>query len=207
MEPFISSLETRLKKPLPGYENLDLMKPRLSNGEDINFPYRNNAKEGAVLICFYAEKGEIFFPLIQRPDYDGVHSGQIGLPGGKKEVEDKDLIQTALRESEEEIGLNPQDVKVIGTLTNYYVGASNHNVLPVIGYVTQKPEFIPDQVEVAEVIEAPLIRLQDPVFRKEKQMNVRGTSLITPYFDIDSRVVWGATAMILSELSKILEEL
>jgi len=207
MDGFKEALKDRLKYPLPGERSYEMMQPRAKNGLKMNFNYKTSPKPGAVLIAFYPESEKIFFPLIQRPEYDGVHSGQIGLPGGKKEEEDQDLYETALRESWEEIGLQQESVEILGSLSEFYVSASNHVILPVIGYVNNRPGFVPDHIEVEEVIEAPLAQLTDKNFHKTKDMDVRGFPLITPYFEIQGKVVWGATAMMLSELYTVIKEL
>lgn len=183
------------------------MKPRLPDGQSVNFTNKENPKPGAVLILLYPESGAYYFPLIQRPAYEGVHSGQIALPGGKSERYDRNLYDTALRETEEEIGVPREDIRVIGALSQFYVAASNYEVLPVIGYIREKPVFVPDHVEVDEVIIGSVDRLTDRKYHKEKEMRVRGFPLTTPYFDMQEKVVWGATAMMLSELVYILDEL
>jgi len=203
---FISNLEKKLREPLPGDQAHRKMIPT-SRNQKPRFKFPNPPKLGAVLILFYRLNNEWHFPLIQRPKYIGVHSGQIGLPGGKMEHSDKDLIATALRETEEEIGIKQDKVAVIGSLSEFYVGASNHQILPVIGYYDgNQPTFIPDNYEVAEVIEAPLETLLDERSVKSIEMTVSpGLSLDSPYFHLSDRVVWGATAMMLSELVDVIK--
>lgn len=203
MERFIKRISQKLAGDLPGIDAHEIVRPRLLNGKAFELKTQPNPRRGAVMILFYPDKGQVFFPLIQRPDYEGVHGGQVGLPGGKFEDGDKDLVYTALRESYEEIGVHPEQVNVIGVLSEYYVAASNHLILPVVGYASQKPDFVPDLIEVAEVIEAPVNSLQDPSTLKEREMTVRGFSMITPYYDLQNRVVWGATAAMLSELRSV----
>lgn len=207
MDQFIRKLEERLSQPLPGISAQNLMKPKLPDGQPVTFRNKESPKPGAVLVLFYPGEDSFYFPLIQRPSYEGVHSGQIALPGGKKETYDRDLFDTALRETEEEIGVDKTKIEVIGSLTSFYVAASNYQVLPVIGYIREKPVFVPDHIEVEEVLQAPVNTLTKREFRKEKQIDVRGYPLIAPYFALRDKVVWGATAMMLSELSRILEEL
>ncbi|MEQ8238276.1 MAG: CoA pyrophosphatase [Cyclobacteriaceae bacterium] len=203
---FISNLEKKLREPLPGDQAHRKMIPTMRNKKP-RFKFTDPPKLGAVLILFYWHNNDWHFPLIQRPKYIGVHSGQIGLPGGKMEKTDNDLIATALRETEEEIGITQTKVEVIGALSEFYVGASNHQILPVIGYYNgNQPTFIPDNYEVAEVIEAPLEKLLDRRSVKSKEITISpGLSLDSPYFDISDRVVWGATAMMLSELVEVIK--
>jgi len=204
----ILSLEVRLTEPLPGTPAHNKMKPLLANGIPIRFPERSDTREGGVLILLYEKNNTIHFPLIRRSEYEGVHSGQIALPGGRYEASDSNLIDTALRETEEEIGIDRSTVSVIGQLSKFYVGASNYNILPVVGYLKEVPEFRPDLFEVAEVIEAKLEVLLNPENVKTKTIRARNAvELTSPYFDIQDQTVWGATAMMLSEFSEILKEL
>lgn len=101
-------------------------------------------RKSAVLLLIYPFKDEIYFPLILRNSYDGFHSGEVGFPGGRYEQTDQDLIQTALREANEEIGLCSEDVKILGTLSEIYIGPSDFLVLPVVGYIPYRPHFMPD---------------------------------------------------------------
>jgi 8-oxo-dGTP pyrophosphatase MutT (NUDIX family) len=160
------------------------------------------------LIALFERQGEIFFPLIQRPEYTGIHSGQIGLPGGKIEDHDKDRDETALRETEEEIGIDSKNIRILGRLSELYVQASHYNVLPVVGYLPYIPEYKPDPTEVSRVIEASIKDLIVDEKRKVKELLIREKyNIIAPYFEINDEIVWGATAMILSEFSAILKEI
>lgn len=202
---FIQKLKKRLELSLPGDTSHQVMRPLLKNGERIRFPVPKKPRQGAVLILFYESEGKIRFPLIQRPRYDGPHSGQISLPGGKWEEDDQDLVQTALREAEEEIGIQAKKTEVIGLLTSFSVAASNHLVLPVIGYYPEIPQYLPDDIEVDEVID---VALDDLI----SEMNVKRTEIVvgdniildSPYFDLGNKVVWGATAGMLAELKDII---
>ena len=104
-----------------------------------------------VMILFYQKDGSLYFPLIQRPDYDGVHAKQMSFPGGKKDAGDSSLMVTAIRETQEEIGIESSKIIVIGALTELFIIASNFNVLPVIGYVNEPPTLVADEHEVDEI--------------------------------------------------------
>jgi hypothetical protein len=109
---------------------------------------------------------------------------------------------------EEEIGVSASDVVVLGNLTEIYVAASNFRVLPVVGYLNYKPNFIPEIKEVAEILTSPLEAIIALEQKREKEMLIGGQFAInSPYFDINGKVVWGATAMILSELATIIREI
>ncbi|MCR9250974.1 MAG: CoA pyrophosphatase [bacterium] len=203
------ALEERLKYGLPGEEAHLKMAPKSIEGSRLRFTQNEKTRAGGVMIMLYEQNGEVFFPLIQRPNYDGVHGGQVSFPGGKREENDTDTFHTAVRETEEEIGVPARQIEIIGSLTEFFVGASNNLVLPVIGTSNDQPTFIPDQHEVSEVVEAKVTELLDDSLVKEKVITVAGgqVQLNSPYFDIQNKVVWGATAMMLSEFKDILKEI
>ncbi len=161
------------------------------------------AKEAGVLVVLYPEGNDIFLPLIQRPSYNGPHSGQISLPGGKREEIDKDIIDTALRETNEELGIRTSDLKIIGRLSDLWVEASNHIVTPSIALCQTKPNFYPDKDEVSEVITTSIEHLLlDKTMGTIQIPSKKRGYFEAPYFNISNKVVWGATAMILSELKE-----
>ena len=168
----------------------------------------SKARVGAVLIALYPDNGVIRTVLMKRPDYDGTHSGQISFPGGKVEDVDVDIVATALREAEEEVNIKPSDVTVIGQLTQLYIPPSNFLVHPVVGILNSPPELIPDQHEV-ESIHVPELSylLRDDIIGEKDILLSTGYKLRTPYFLVDGHTVWGATAMVISELKDVLSEL
>jgi len=202
---FIEYLTNRLSEPLPGEKAQVLMMPSLSDKSRFSLEAKKDAKPGGVMIMFYKKGEDWFFPLIQRPDYDGVHAKQMSFPGGKFDQSDRDLTHTALRETREEIGIPEKDIKVIGTLSELYIIASNFVVTPTIGYLPHQPFFIPDDHEVDAIEEIKLSDLLDEDKAKEKPLRImQGVSINAPYFDLNNKVIWGATAMILAELKLIL---
>ncbi|QCR23027.1 CoA pyrophosphatase [Pontibacter sp. SGAir0037] len=208
MQKFIEALGKRLREPLPGEAAHNLMASTAKSNIRFRTKPDSKTKESAVLILFYQDEDAIKLPLILRPVYEGVHSGQIGLPGGRMEKSDKDFYETALRESYEEIGVNPSEVTVIGTLSDLFVFASNHMVHPVVGYINQKPVFSADPKEVDQLIEVSLSTLLDKSIRGITNIIVSGNMEISaPYFDVNGHTVWGATAMMLSELLSVIAEL
>jgi 8-oxo-dGTP pyrophosphatase MutT (NUDIX family) len=203
---FIDKLKTRLQQPLPGITAHSIMasETRLK----LKMPSPNEkTRESAVLILFYPSDNQIFIPLILRPQYDGVHGGQMAFPGGRAEKEDENLIRTALREAQEEIGVRVSDVIILGKLTKLFIPPSNFYVQPVVGYLTRKPEFYPDPREVDKVIEIGLEDLKNPKIIGHKTLNVRGVEVDTPFYDILNTTVWGATAMMISELLVVIENI
>ncbi len=201
-------LRNRLALPLPGMEAQMKMAhaERRLNTTHIKIPA--NALHGAVLILLYEEDEQIFFPLIERPEYDGVHSGQLSLPGGRFELTDITYQQTALREAQEEIGILTRDIDIIGELSEMYIPPSNYIVHPFIGVLPYKPLLFPDEREVKNILEVNLEVILDEKQVKEKDLKVSsGLTIRTPYIDIQGQTLWGATAMMLSELKSVLYEI
>ena len=200
----VKKLERLLKEPLPGRLGHLTMLPQPI--DEKRFSVREDHRKGAVLMLFYPESHNSFVPFIKRPEYPGVHSGQIAFPGGKWEPSDRDLSVTALRESEEEIGVYAEKVTLLGKLSDVYIPPSNFLVSPYIGFISEKPDFKPEPKEVERIISCPFPVLLDKEIRKLTQ--VKGSSgprFETPYFDIENEVVWGATAMMLGEFTYLWE--
>ncbi|AWW32911.1 coenzyme A pyrophosphatase [Echinicola strongylocentroti] len=206
-EEVIDKLALRIKTPLPGKAGQIKMAPKPMDEARFAQEQIDNARIGAVLILLYPNGKDCMVPFIKRPDYDGTHGGQVSLPGGKKEPTDANLEETALRETEEEIGVPATKVKLLGKLSRLYIPPSNFLVTPFVGYVDELPLFTPDPREVARIIHCDFKTLVDNRIRKETTIKVRGDFMLqAPYFDIDKEVVWGATAMILAELMMIWEK-
>jgi 8-oxo-dGTP pyrophosphatase MutT (NUDIX family) len=168
----------------------------------LSFPRipRNDTGKAAVLILLYQFKGLVRTVFIQRPKYNGVHSGQISFPGGRAEPADKGLIETALREAKEEVGIDPSRISVLGTLTPLFIPVSNMLVTPVLGWTDVRPEFRIRKEEVVFLIEGELYKFLNPAIVKTKPFEVRGEMRDLKYFDYKGYVIWGATAMMLNEL-------
>lgn len=166
------------------------------------------ARESAVLILLYEKNNKIHLVLIERSVYDGKHSGQISFPGGKKDVSDKNLKETALRETFEEIGLNATDISIIAQLSHLYIPVSNFLVFPFVGFYNKIPKFIKDDFEVENIIEVSLETLLDKNNISEKTIKIpnKNIQFKTPIYKINNIDIWGATAMILSEFLEIIEK-
>jgi 8-oxo-dGTP pyrophosphatase MutT (NUDIX family) len=203
---FIEKLSLRLSEPLPGQDAHNKMASESRLRLKMPSP-SERTRESAVLILFYPSKNKIFIPLILRPQYDGVHGGQMAFPGGRAEKEDENLTRTAMREAQEEIGVRLTDIKIIGQLTKLYIPPSNFFVQPVIGYMNHKPDFYPDAREVDKVIEVELEEIINPEIIGRKVLNVRGVEVDAPFYLIQENTVWGATAMMISELLMVISEL
>ena len=200
MTDFATLLKAEISKGLPGTE----VQWQMASSDRFvrNFPRLpgNDARIAAVLILLYPENESIHTVFMQRPEYDGVHGGQISFPGGKKEPEDEDVIATAFRETNEETGVDPTKINLIGTTTPLYIPVSKMIVTPVIGWIEKKPVFIYQPEEVEFLIEADMKKLLDPSIVKTKPFKIRGELIDVKYYDYDGNTIWGATAMILNEL-------
>ncbi|WKK77499.2 CoA pyrophosphatase [Marivirga salinae] len=206
MKDILAFLQERLQKPLPGdVAHQQMMAQPI--GQRFKMQYEKPPRKGAVMIVLYPDEGKIYFPLMQRPPYQGIHGGQVSLPGGKMEDSDDNLIETAIRETFEEIGVNISDNEVIGSLSDLNVTASNFIVKPVVSILDRKPEFTRDPREVEQIFKAEVQHLIHPNTLQVTELTVaQEIRLKAPFFDIEEKVVWGATAMILSEFVEILKE-
>jgi 8-oxo-dGTP pyrophosphatase MutT (NUDIX family) len=166
-------------------------------------------RESAVLAVIYPKGDDAHVLLMLRPEYDGVHSGQIAFPGGRREEEDPDLQATALREFHEETGASTTGLMVLGALSPVYIPPSRSLVTPFVAHTYQLGPLAPDAREVAALIEAPLATLLDPdvLRRGDRTVQVMGRDVEVAYFDVDGHMVWGATAMMISELRQLLRSL
>lgn len=206
-EAFAIRMTDRLGQPLPGMDAQVRLSPQPVDQDRFIFKERPDARLGAVLILFHPGTRGIHFPLIQRPEYPGAHSGQVSLPGGKKEESDADLIVTALREAEEEVGARPDEITILGSLSELYIPASNFKVLPVVGITHCTPTFVPDMHEVVDILSADVKGLLQQEIAIAEMTVAPGIRIKSPFFLVEDRVVWGATAMMLGELLQVLEDI
>lgn len=189
----------RLEAPLPGLDIQMEMSPPHRGRPDRTWVMEQKPRFAAVGIVVYPTAEDYKLVLTQRPSYPGVHSDQISFPGGQVETGDAHRAQTALRETEEEIGWPALELEVLGEMSELYIPPSNFLVQPVVLYAAQPHPFQPDPLEVAAIIELPLVALLDNNNKSTKRLEVIGASFETPCYLFNDILVWGATAMMLRE--------
>jgi len=203
-----SELRQRLNKQLPGIEAHEKMIPPSRRESIHNAFLGKNGKNSAVLLLLYPHTNSLNFVLIKRARYNGVHSGQIALPGGQYEPQDNDLKYTALREAQEEIGIDMNKVSIVGKLSEIYIPPSNFRVQPFVGFYPEKPVFKVDGIETSRTIEISIKDFMNPDLQTEKMIVRRdGKNEKVPCFYLNGEIVWGATAMILSEFLMVLKDM
>jgi 8-oxo-dGTP pyrophosphatase MutT (NUDIX family) len=202
----IERLRVRLQQQLPGRSAQERMMGRV-----VSMPLQipDNARQSAVLCLLFPMNDELYVLLMKRREDKTAHSGQVSFPGGSYDETDADMRATALREAHEEMGIDPSDVDILGALTPLYIPVSNFNVHPFVGYVKNRPVYNLSHNEVSYTIEVPLNTL---LHADRKTV----TDVISPavpdvirkvnaYKLEDGTIIWGATAMIISELEVVLE--
>lgn len=194
---------------MPGEESHYKMEPEIRKAwlEKRSKP-SHRPKEAAVMaVCYADSNGFTNLLLILRKTYQGVHSNQIGFPGGKVEIEDRDLMQTALRETHEEVGIAPERLTVLKSLTQVYIPPSNFLVQPYLAIAEGPMTFVKQQEEVEALVEVPLVDIMDDTNRIAQQLSTSyAQNISVPAFKLNGYVVWGATAMMLNEIRDLFKK-
>ncbi len=195
-------LSNALRRPLPGHDGFLKMSGYPRPDMDLVGRMIPPPRESAVLALIYPKVNEAHVLLMLRPQYDGVHSGQVAFPGGRREEEDSSLEDTALREFREETGARTDGVTLLGSLSPVYIPPSRSLVTPFVGSTLELAPLDPDPREVDVLIETPLAELlQEDILKKgDRYVQVMGRTMEVPYFDVQGHMVWGATAMMIAEL-------
>lgn len=192
----------RLAQPLPGLEAQRLMAPLPRVGwRPAEVPA--DARQAAVLLLLYPVNGEAHLALTVRATHLPHHGGQVSLPGGAVEKGER-IEDAALRETAEELGIETSVVTLVGRLTPLHIPVSGFVLHPVVATAQARPDFVPDANEVARVIDARVAALCDPLAVRLRLRRHEGRDYEVPYFLVDGEVLWGATAMVLSELLTLL---
>lgn len=196
-------LENRLKENKPGLQSqLKLSVQPPPSTLTVN-EAKGHCLPAGVLILFYPKNGRIHLVFIQRTATVNHHPNQISFPGGQKD-DGESIEEAALREAWEELGIEANNLKIIGQLTPLYVQPSNYCIYPVVAVTEKPPEFKSNPMEVAEIIEVPLDHLLNPENLRQEIWTLRGRDVLVPFYYYQGYKIWGATAMILAELLDIL---
>lgn len=200
---FFNQLKEEFKRELPGELAHKKMAPNVRRHFNTSAKRRN----AGVLILLYPKNNQLYTVCIKRTEYEGAHSGQISFPGGKFELGDHTLEHTALRESKEEIGIDPKKVNILGQLTPLHIPVSNFYVLPFVGFYTSVPKFKRDPIEVEKIIEIPLSDLLNPKNCTLQEFHYGELAFTAPIYKPKELVIWGATAMIMSEFLEVVKKI
>jgi len=205
-QEFSDSLKFRLKQPLPGSSAHQTALPPNRKASDIKALENGNTKKAAVLVLIENNNNKPQVVLILRSTYNGTHSGQISFPGGKREKDDLDFLDTALRETEEEIGIDRCDVEVLGAQSPIYIPPSNFLVYPFVAISTSVLNKTAEEKEVAKIYTVGLNDLFAANTLQEMNVNYsHGLKVKVPAFITSGLKIWGATAMMLAELREIVD--
>ncbi len=203
---FIARLRKALACPLPGPEAQLRLAPLPRHSRSQTYPHAECPPQpAAVLILLYPHNGVLHLPFTRRTDIVATHRGQISWPGGAQEGEES-LVGTALRETKEELGVDPAVVEVLGQLTPLHTGSSGYLITPVVGWAPARPAFQPDPREVAELLEVELALLCAPGVLCQERWPFQDGQRLVPCYRLGPEIaIWGATAMILSEFLAVVE--
>ncbi len=204
---YLEKIKYILSHPLPGEEAHEkIMSYNRAQAVDARM-MEPHPKESAVMMLLFPYREELCTLFIVRPENQGVHSGQMSFPGGKKE-HGESMLETALRETEEEIGLASNQIEIIGELTEIYIPPSHFLVQPYIGVLSELPELTPSPDEVSKILIEPVSNLMTaPTILKKKIFIPKfERTLEVPYFDVQGHTLWGATAMMVYELKFAIEK-
>ena len=201
----IKQIRKALKEPLPGIQAQLKMFPTDRASKPDNSILAKDMKEAAVLIHLFPVEEKVCFILTVRNRDMKEHAGQVSFPGGRKEEKDADLKETAVREAEEEVGLQRDFIEVLGALSKVFIPPTLYEVSPFVSFSKKKPLFKMENREVSEILCVSIKDLLENENTKEKLVKKDNQSVIIPYFELSDNEVWGATAIILSEFKEILQ--
>jgi 8-oxo-dGTP pyrophosphatase MutT (NUDIX family) len=199
IETLYSKADIRKALNLPGFDveaaqNKMIPRPRGTQLPGSSGPTR----QGSVLLVLYLLDGQNYLVLTRRRDDLQAHAGQISFPGGQRE-DGESLEEAAIREAQEEVGIKPGNLSILGHLECLYIPPTDYAVYPFVAWHTGQPQFTAQVEEVAEILEVPLGHLLNPDNQFEELWEIRGFQVQVPYYLVGPHKVWGATAMILSE--------
>lgn len=201
-----SLLKENLRRGLPGEEAQYRMVPGTRKRLSLQNIDHAKVRHAAVLALFENRAGEAYILLTRRQKYRGVHSGQLSLPGGKREAYDRDYRATALRETHEEVGVAPESVVILSALSELYIPPSNFYVYPFLGLSPKAQKTVAQESEVRFIHRIAAADLLHPAHEVQREVRLsQGYKMTVPAFEIEGLLIWGATAMILGEIKALLQ--
>ncbi len=209
IDHLVNELEIALNGDLPGREAQVQMAPKVRAEIERRYNYPDDAIESAVLLALFERNNELHLPAIVRTNTGGVHGGQISFPGGRLEHYDQDHFSAAIRETEEEIGIDASGSRFLGGLSELFIPVSNYMVRPFLVFLEKEPQdYLPEDAEVDSILEIPLSPFYNKKNREEGTITTnKGFKINAPYFPVEGRKLWGASAMILGELLGIIDQI
>ena len=202
-QEIVGILQKSLAGPLPGLAAQFTMAPRHGSDRTLTPMIEASCLKAGVMLLLYLRRDEPHLVLIRRTSTVLRHKDQIGFPGGQLEA-GEDAVQAALRETGEEIGVPPDRIDVVGSLTPLFIPPSNFCIYPVVGTAEGPLVFTPEQSEVAEIIEVPFAHLLDPASARREDWTLGGRTVEVPFYAFGPHKIWGATAMVLAEFLVLL---
>jgi 8-oxo-dGTP pyrophosphatase MutT (NUDIX family) len=201
-----AALQLRILSALPGFAAQQKMMP--PSRKEYKGIVPANARIGAVMVVLYEEQNEWNILLMRRTEDGGTHSGQISMPGGKRDAQDGSNTYTSIRELEEEIGIRKEDIDVLGSMTPLYIPPSNFYVTPIVAIWKNKNKISVSEAEVQEVLQLPLQKIFSSVISTNvNRSDIPEIAMETPaYAPKEGILIWGATAMMLAELEALLHQ-
>ena len=196
-------IERKLKADMPGWASQSKMSPRPRPGQKPYAEVESTCLKAGVMLILIERGGSWQIVFIRRTHTVLHHKDQISFPGGQVEPGES-FVQAALRETQEEIGIETVRLRVLGALTPLYIPPSNFCIYPFVSTTPVPDSYVPRPDEVVEVIEIPLLHLMDPANVRQEVRTVRGERVEVPYYAYKQNKVWGATAMVLAEFIDIL---
>jgi len=201
----LQSLEKALKGPKPGLKAQLKMITNPRPGNKTYLEAEGSSLKAGVLVLLYPWKKKLHLVLTKRTPSVLFHQGQISFPGGRQD-RGESLQQTALRETREELMIEPGKIKILGELTPLYIPPSNYCMYPAVAMTRKRPDFQPSSHEVAEIIEVPIDHLLDDRNIRKEVWTIRGVEVDVPFYFFKGYKIWGATAMVLAELVELLKK-
>lgn len=202
----IDLIKTKLSEPLPGKPS-HMKMASLGINHKYYEPSKDYKKAAVLAVLFYINDS-INIIYMKRPgnNQNDKHSGQISFPGGQFEKDDESLEACAIRETNEELGLNPSDIEILGALSPLYIYVSNFMVYPYVAFYHNTPNYNLQKTEVENTIEFPFKNLYLENIVKVTDISIKNNTIKSvPYFNLNGEILWGATAMITNELKTIMQ--